>query len=165
MSKRLAQQSLTVSWPHFLDMTTVLPLKQAIIKAPIRQRLRVAERYADDNPSESAFTWIELHEEELVIRDHQAPALPLEPRFLTGVFDRYAVTLDKWGDFTARIVLPNGGQLLHMLFVPEFDVVPKDYLVWVSPIEQSETARVELCVHLVPPLLHLARAAARAGQQ
>ncbi len=142
-------------------MNTQETLKQAVLKVPESGRFRVAERYDDSHPSQSVFTWIECVEGTLALREDGSPALPIESGYLAGVFERYGVPLEGLGDFTARMLVPGGAQLLHMLYVPEFDVVPKEYLVWIPGPEMYEGARVELCVHLVPPLLHLAKRAAR----
>lgn len=145
-------------------MNTVETLKQAVLEVPESRRLRVAERFDDNDPSQSIFTWIESAQGQLALREEGAPSLPIERGYVASVFERYALPLEGVGNFTARMLIPGGAQLLHMLYVPEFDVVPKDYLVWIPEPDAYERARVELCVLLVPPLLHLAKALARKAQ-
>ena len=118
-------------------------------KIPSGKKLRVAE---DATLIESRFTWIGVPSSSLCMWDDasEAQALPLE--FLQRVFVRYGQTLGRVGDIIAHVEVPQGGTLAHMLYVPEFDVEPKDYLVWL-PNEGEPT--FALSALLVPPLRHL----------
>ena len=139
-------------------MTVQIQLRRDLQSAPLRTHFRVDER-VEKREAEfvTLFTWIGYAERRFALWEDESPPLLLHPRFLRGVFARYAYPLEKVGDITARLRLPGGeGELFHMLFVPDFDVVPKDYLVWL-PTEGE--AMVGLCAELVPPLRHLARAA------
>lgn len=135
--------------------------REAAERTPAVARLKVGERFLEGNPTPLS-TRLLVANETLSIQEDGGSALALREEFVSAAFHRYAAPLETPGDFTARLILPSGDSLLHMIFVPDFDVVPKDYLVWL-PASALEEARVELCVHLVPPLLHLARAALKAA--
>jgi|GEM_PF-6267239 len=133
----------------------------ALRGAPRKNQFRVHERHGSrENEPESVFTWIGFSDGDLAIWEEGSPALPLDTTYIRGVFERYAHPLEAIGDCTARIELPDDAALLHMLYVPRFDVVPKDYLVWIS---KEGDPLVGLCAELVPPLMHLARVQARSS--
>lgn len=136
---------------------TISNYRLAALRTPLVSRLKVGERYGEGTVYPIS-TRIQVDGADISLQEVDGPALHLREEFISAVFARYAAPLESHGDFSAQLRLPDGSRLLHMLYVPDFDVVPKDYLVWL-PKDEKEEARVELCVHLVPPLLHLARAA------
>jgi hypothetical protein len=80
----------------------------------------------------------------------------LSEAFIEAVMLRYAAPLSDLGPLKAILHLDSGSCVAHMLYLPRFEVVPKDYLVWKK---KDEEPRGELCVQLLPPLLHLGRRA------
>lgn len=122
-------------------------------KAPLQTALRLDER---TEAAGSVFTWIGLHEGRIALWEDGTEPLPLEEGYLEAVMTRYARPLSAFGPFQGVLHLNENSTLAHMLYLPRFDVVPKDYLVW--KLKGQEPVG-ELCAHLLPPLLHLARRA------
>jgi hypothetical protein len=124
---------------------------EALLHAPESSALRVGEEMKG---AERTFTWIGRRNELLSLWDDETPALPLTDSMIEAVMKRYARPLAALGALSGVLRLDSGSVLAHMLYLPRFEVVPKDYLVWA---EKGQEPRGELCAHLLPPLLHLAR--------
>ncbi len=112
-------------------------------------KLKVAE---DASLVESTFTWIGVQNESLSLWQGKGAVQKFPNTFLQKVLGRYGQPLGKVGDIVAHIEVPGGGILAHMIYVPEFDVVPKDYIVWIPNKGDPVFA---LSALLIPPLVHL----------
>lgn len=129
-------------------------LRALVLKSPNRERLPLLEQTTD---SSSVLTWLSLEEGRFFLRrEREAWDLPFA--CIEKTFERYAAPLQQAGDFRGHLLTEDGVALAHMLYVPRFDVEPKDYLVLSLP---GEEPLVELCAVLGPPLVHLARALRR----
>lgn len=132
-----------------------MPAPEGFRSAPSLSSLVVAERTVG---VQSVLTRLGLVDGQLRLWEEGGEDLPLSEEALLRVFARYGAPLDVRGDAVAMVSLPGGWDLYHMLLVPTFDVVPKDYLVLCA---MAGEPTVELAARLVPPLWHLARAARR----
>jgi hypothetical protein len=109
-------------------------------------------------------TWLERSGAHLSLLEESADgaidAMALPPGSVAAVVGRYARPLDQsWIEIpdAGGLPLPQGGRLVRVRFRPRYDVIAKDYLVFVS--EGCEPV-AELATTLSAAFLHLARAAA-----
>jgi hypothetical protein len=110
-------------------------------------------------------TWLERSGAQLSLLeesgDEAVHAMALPPGSVSAVLGRYARPLDEsLIDLpeAGGLSLPQGGRLLRLRFRPRYDVIAKDYLVFVS---EGHEPVAELATTLSAALLHLARAAER----
>jgi len=112
--------------------------------------LIVGEEFTDD---EQRFIKLAQTEDGLELRKDKTNSLALPLPFLKAVMQRYARPLSDVGRLKTHLRLSDQGVLAHMHYLPRFEVVPKDYLVWA---QDGQEPIGELCAMLLPPLCHLA---------
>jgi len=107
-------------------------------------------------------TWLEQYagESSLRIEGREPETLPLPPGAIQSVMTRYGKPVadelkSEVAELSAAIVLSDQSELCRLRFLPRYEVIAKDYLVWRVP---SKTARAELSVSVSAALMYLARA-------
>lgn len=130
----------------------------ALLNSPEVSELTVDEEFTDD---ETRFVKLVCIDGHLQLRKEKAYAWRLPQSYLEAVMQRYARPLSDVGRVTAHLRLSDTSIVGHMLYLPRFEVVPKDYLVWAK---EGQEPLAELCALLLPPLLHLASALKSKGE-
>lgn len=126
------------------------------------ERVLLLETHLDDGGL--ARTWIEHGALGLGLRREgfgpEPEFLPLLPGVVQRVMTRYGgVPSDEVAPSVAslapELALEDASTLSSFRFLPRYEVIAKDYLVW-RPVD--ELPRLELCVSVAAALTHLARA-------
>jgi hypothetical protein len=126
--------------------------QSALLKSSEVSELTIDEEFTDDKTRFVKLVHIDGH---LELKKEEAYAWELPQAYLEAVMLRYARPLSDVGRLTSHLRLSDQSVLGHMLYLPRFEVVPKDYLVWA---QEGQEPVGELCALLLPPLLHLASA-------
>jgi hypothetical protein len=115
----------------------------------------VHERY--DSHGTLIRTWVEAAERQLWVATDGEMLLKLPPGAIQAVMTRYGKPLeDPPEEPPERLALEDDSILFRLRFLPTYDVIAKDYLVWCAP---GKPPLAELATHVTAALEHLARAA------
>jgi hypothetical protein len=110
-----------------------------------------------DERGASICTWVETLDGELWVVTDGGERLGLPAGAIQAVMRRYAKPLQDPPEETGEspLMLEDKSVLFRMRFLPTYDVISKDYLVWQVP---GEHPVAELATHVTAALEHLARA-------